>query len=76
MDFQDVLSAASALNVDDRIRLIDALWEGIEEEGPPPELTEAQKQEIDRRLAAFEAHPERGIPWEQVEAEALAKLRR
>ena len=39
-------------------------------------LTEAQRQEIDRRLAAHRANPQAAIPWEQVEAEALARLRR
>jgi putative addiction module component (TIGR02574 family) len=39
-------------------------------------LTEGQRQEIDRRLAAHKANPRVAIPWEQVEAEALARLRR
>jgi putative addiction module component (TIGR02574 family) len=34
------------------------------------------KAEIDRRLAAHAADPTAAIPWERVEAEALARLRR
>jgi putative addiction module component (TIGR02574 family) len=34
------------------------------------------KAEIDRRLAAHAANPDAAIPWEQVEAEALIRLRR
>lgn len=76
MDYTEVLSAANSLSIHDRIRLAEALWEGIDAEQPVPELTEAQKQELERRLAAHEAAPQDGIPWEQVEAEARARLRR
>lgn len=75
MDYSQVLSAANSLSIDDRIRLVEAIWEGIEGEPAPPELTEAQKQELDRRLAAHKAAPQDCIPWEQVEAEARARLR-
>ncbi len=76
MDFAEALSAISAMSIDDRIRLVEAVWEGIEDEEPVPELTEAQKEELDRRSAAYEASPQSGVPWEQVEAEARARLRR
>lgn len=42
---------------------------------PSDMLSEEEKQELDRRLAACEANPDDVIPWEQVKAEALAKLR-
>jgi len=76
MGFTEVLSAANALSVDDRMRLLEAIWDGIGAEEGVPELTEAQKRELDRRLAACEASPQDCIPWEQVEAEARARLRR
>ena len=44
-------------------------------EPDPGELTEAQKAEIDRRLVAHRANPQAAIPWEQVKAEALARLK-
>jgi putative addiction module component (TIGR02574 family) len=76
VDFAEALSAINAMTIDDRIRLAEAIWEGIEAEEQVPELTEAQKQELDRRLAAYEACPQSAVPWEQVEAEARARLRR
>jgi putative addiction module component (TIGR02574 family) len=76
VDFAEALSAINAMSVDDRIRLAEAIWEGIEAEEPVPELTEAQKQELDRRLTAYEASPQSGVPWEQVEADARSRLRR
>jgi putative addiction module component (TIGR02574 family) len=37
-------------------------------------LTEAQRQELKRRLADHLANPEDVVTWEQVKAEALARL--
>jgi putative addiction module component (TIGR02574 family) len=39
------------------------------------ELTAEQKAELDRRAEELRQHPERGIPWEQVRAEARQKLK-
>jgi putative addiction module component (TIGR02574 family) len=63
------------LTVAERITLVQQIWDSIEAEAEQAPLTEAQKREIDRRLAAHEANPGAAIPWEQVEAEALARLR-
>jgi hypothetical protein len=41
-----------------------------------PELTEAQQQELERRLAAHTASPEDVAPWEEIKAQALARARR
>jgi putative addiction module component (TIGR02574 family) len=62
--------------VDERIALVQAIWESIAEEVERAPLTDSQKEEIDRRLAAHRANPQAAIPWEQVEAEALARFRK
>ncbi len=64
------------LSVDERIALVQEIWDGIATEVERSPLTEAQCQEVDRRLAAHRANPDAAIPWEQAEAEALARLRR
>ena len=64
------------LTVAERIELIGLIWDSIAADAEKAPLTEAQRQEIDRRLAAHRANPQAAIPWEQVEAEALARLRR
>ena len=57
------------LPVQERIDLAMALWDSIAEpdleENLP--LTEAQKAELDRRLAEHDRNPSRGIPWEEVQ---------
>jgi putative addiction module component (TIGR02574 family) len=63
------------LSVAERIAIIQEIWDSIAEEVEKAPLTEAQRQAVDRRLAAHEANPEAAIPWNQVEADALARLR-
>jgi putative addiction module component (TIGR02574 family) len=76
MDYQSVLSEVESWPIDDRIRLVHDLWDRLVDQGHEPELTDELRVELDRRLAAHRADPQAAIPWEQVEAEALARLRR
>ena len=64
------------LSVEDRMSLAQQLWDSIADEVSRLPLTRAQQEEVDRRLAAHRANPQAAIPWEKVEAEALARLRR
>jgi putative addiction module component (TIGR02574 family) len=76
MDFPAVLSAANELSLDDRLRLVETVWDGIAAERPDVLLTDAQRAEIDRRVADDDASPDDIVPWEQVKAEALARAKR
>ena len=64
------------MSVEDRIALATAIWESIAAEPHPPLLTEAQRRELDHRLADHAANPGDVVPWEQVKAEALARFKR
>lgn len=64
------------LDPQDRLALVGEIWDSLAADLEKLPLTEAQKQEVDLRLAAHQANPEAAIPWEQVEAEALARLRK
>ena len=63
-------------SVDDRLVLVQEIWDSIAVEAERTPLTDAQCQEVDRRLAAHHADPGAAIPWDQGEAEVLARLRR
>jgi len=56
------------LSAAERMELVEELWDSIaaECEGEPWPLTDAQRQELDRRLRELEEHPERARPWEEV----------
>ena len=54
-----------------RVELVDQLWDSIVEDQDGFELTAGQKAELDRRLAAHEASPGRGRPWEDVKRRVM-----
>ena len=62
------------LSAEERLKLVHEIWDSLAAEVEAAPFTEAQKREIDRRLAAHRADPRTAIPWEQVEAAALARL--
>ncbi len=66
---------ARVLDIDEQIELVEAIWDGIVSRGTVPSLTEAQKTELDRRLADHLANPDDVVPWSEVKAAALAKIR-
>ena len=53
----------SKLSIAERIQLAEDLWESIPQEGADVPLTDAQKAELDRRLADLERDPDAGEPW-------------
>jgi putative addiction module component (TIGR02574 family) len=54
------------LPVPERIDLVERIWDSIVEDQSRFELTDAQKAELDRRLAAHEEAPDRGASWDEV----------
>jgi putative addiction module component (TIGR02574 family) len=64
------------LSVEDRIALAHAIWDSIAAESRRPMLTDAQRQELERRLADHGTNPDDVVPWEQIKAEALSRSRR
>ena len=55
------------LSVSERIQLVEDIWDSIAAEAADTvELSQAQKDELHRRVAAHRADPSTAIPWEQV----------
>ncbi len=54
------------LSVSERIQLVEDLWDSIVAVPESVQLTEAQKQELDRRLDAYHQNADAGSPWELV----------
>jgi putative addiction module component (TIGR02574 family) len=62
---------AKKLSVSERIVLVEEIWDSIAEDNGCFELTESQKEELDRRLASFHANPSLGRTWDEIKAEFL-----
>ena len=69
---QELIAEILALPVPERVRLVEAIWDSISAVPEALPLTEWQKEELDRRLAEFEANPEAGSTLEEV----FARIRR
>jgi putative addiction module component (TIGR02574 family) len=57
------------LSIPERILLAEEIWDSIAETPEEIPLTEAQRAELDRRLATYEADPQVGCTWEDIQAE-------
>jgi putative addiction module component (TIGR02574 family) len=64
------------LSVVERIQLVQEIWDSLVPDAEQLPITEAQRLELDRRLAALEANPDDVVSWEEVEARALARFRK
>jgi putative addiction module component (TIGR02574 family) len=56
------------LSVAERILLVEEIWDSIADDANELPLTEAQRDELDRRLAAYDKNPRAGSPWDEVKA--------
>lgn len=56
------------LTVAQRILLVEEIWESIPADPEAVPLTEAQANDLQRRLMAYEANPKAGSTWEEVKA--------
>ena len=59
------------LSPEERLDLIEELWDSLSTDPSKIPLTEAQSNELDRRLAEMDQDDSLGIPWETV----LARIR-
>ena len=64
------------LSVEERLALVEDLWDSIAEDSAATSLTDAQRAELERRLADHEANPNDVVPWEDVKASITARLNR
>lgn len=60
-------SVLEALSADERLALIERLWDSLTDEEIP--LTEAQRAELERRLARFEEDKAGAVSWDALRAE-------
>lgn len=69
---QELVAEILSLPVEDRVRLVEAIWDSISAVPEALPLTEWQKEELDRRLDDLEKNPNAGSTLEEV----FARIRR
>lgn len=68
MSVEAILKAVRELPPEDQLRVADTIWSELEDE----DFTDAQKEEIDRRLATYEATG-RTVTWDEFLTAARAR---
>ena len=59
----------------ERLHLMEQLWDSLAAEDSAPELTDAQRGELDARLEDLARNPDEGRPWREVRADIEARRR-
>ena len=67
----DLRSQIKSLSPAEKAELLDTVWESLEADSAS--LTEAQRGELDYRIARHEQNPADVIPWQQVRAALFKK---
>ena len=62
------------LSVHERLALVHEIWDSIAAEPRDTYLSDAQRNELERRVAEHERNPQDVVPWEQVKADALTRF--
>jgi len=61
------------LSPDDRLRLAEELYESFNADPSFPSLTDAQRADLDRRIAEDDADPEGGLTLEELMTQLRSK---
>ena len=51
---------------------MEDIWDTIARDPEPPPMTDAQRDELDRRLNALKHGPQEGIPWLELKTRMTA----
>jgi putative addiction module component (TIGR02574 family) len=61
------LAEITQLSTAERIQLVEDIWDTIAAQPERVGLSEAQTQELDRRLSAYQQNPQDGATWQEVQ---------
>jgi putative addiction module component (TIGR02574 family) len=64
------------MSIEERLALMHEILDSIAEAHEEVPLTDAQRTELERRIALHKANPQNVIPWEQIKADALARFQK
>jgi putative addiction module component (TIGR02574 family) len=70
----ELWSELMKLTPEERVELVEDLWDSIAENDMPP-LTPEQQEELDRRYAEHLRDPGSASKWEDVKARLLARYK-
>ena len=69
-------SCYERLGIEARLKLVEKLWNGITMDSAAVPLTQAQRNELDRRIAEHEANTDDVVHWEKVKSALTKRLKK
>lgn len=64
MNKSGLISEIGKLPLDEQLSLVHEVWDQIAQQNAVIPLSDAQKFELERRMAELESNPEIAIPWD------------
>jgi len=64
------------LGIEERLTLVEELWDSIAADSSAIPLTQTQRDELDRRIAEHEANPDDVVSWEEVKSTLTKRLKK
>ena len=64
------------LGIEERLTLVEEIWDSITADSTAVPLTQAQRDELDRRIADHEANPDDVVSWEEVKTSITERLKK
>lgn len=61
------------LPVNEKLRLVSALWDSISENPESLKLTDSERKILDERMEAYMKNPTEGKPWSEIKSELLSR---
>jgi putative addiction module component (TIGR02574 family) len=68
---QNLTNEINKLSIPERILLVEDIWDSIANENEAFELSQSQKDELDRRSQSFKSNSSQGSSWQDIKAEFL-----
>jgi putative addiction module component (TIGR02574 family) len=68
MDVMTIMKEVGNWPVEDRLRLIEEVWDSLSDRASGAVLSETQKQDLQHRLDAYRDDPKNGSSWDEVKS--------
>ena len=62
------------LGIQERLDLVEEIWDTIAADSRDVPLTNTQRAELDRRISDSESNPNDVIPWAEIKSSAVERL--
>lgn len=73
MSSQIHLAEILELPVEERVKLVQVIWDSVSAVPEPYPLTAAEKRKLDHRLESYRRNPEAVSPWAEVKERILRR---